>query len=52
LSGAGISDTKHLQVGAGKFETGVQLVNRTGGFDIVVDAMAIPPTAVVDTMKK
>jgi len=52
VSGSGISDTWHWQAGAGRFERGVLHGKRAGGFDIVVDAKAVPPTTVAAPVKK
>jgi hypothetical protein len=52
VSGSGIGDTWHWQVGAGKFETGVLHGKRAGGFDIVVDAKAVPPTMAPAAVRK
>jgi hypothetical protein len=42
---AGIKDTWQWQATPGRFEAGVLHGKRAGGFDIVVDAKAVPPTA-------
>ncbi len=52
VTAAGISDTWHWQAGADRFESGILHGKRAGGFDIVVDAKAVPPAAVAAPARK